>query len=127
MKLAGGSPTFSHELNVDAFLRQVGLAVGQSKAGSSLQAVLAVDIQQCQAFRLPVWQSANTQCTHVWDCLPGCLHPDGSIVQAACCPHAHIQWAQELEPGNHWSTRCRTMSGLSASNLVKLPAPGQVL
>ena len=26
MKLAGGSPTFSHELNVDAFLRQVGLA-----------------------------------------------------------------------------------------------------
>ena len=39
MKLAGGSPTFSHELNVDAFLRQVGLAQGQQKAGSTLQAV----------------------------------------------------------------------------------------
>ena len=39
MKLASGSPTFSHELNVDAFLRQVGLAEGQHKAGSPLQAV----------------------------------------------------------------------------------------
>ena len=39
MKLAGGSPTFSHELNVDAFLRQVGLAEGQRKAGSTRQAV----------------------------------------------------------------------------------------
>ncbi len=73
--------------------------------------------------------SVNTECAHAWGCLPsdGRLPSAGPVIQTACCPCAHVQQAQKLEAGSHWSTYCSTMSSLPASHRVKLAAAGQVI